>query len=179
MSTQSASVDASVSPVDATSHANSVGVTCSMIQSMSYIEGSLVITQGQPSSPPPSFTQSGDTWTITLNCGRKSSSSVATSFNNQTGGSVHEYAPSGGGGTPGNLNFYFGVRITMLVNNTQIPVDVYFAQGSYGTTNNWWIGGNTVVNKGDALLLVINNNLITQILALSGSHDSVTMTPLS
>jgi hypothetical protein len=35
------------------SHSNSVTVTNSLIKSMSYIQGSPVITEDQPSSPPP------------------------------------------------------------------------------------------------------------------------------
>jgi hypothetical protein len=163
------------------SHSNTVEVTCSLIQSMSYIEGSLVITSGQPSSPPPSFSQSGDDWKITLKCGRKESESVATRFNTTTGGSIHEYAPfiGHGGHSPNKLNFYFGVRITMLSGATQISADLYFAQGSQNLTNYWWIGGNGVVNEGEPLLLLISNNIIEQILTLSGSNDSFTMTPAS
>lgn len=173
MTTQSSSSEAS-------SHDNTVKLTGSMIQAISYIQGSLVITTGQPSSPPPSITQTGADWKITLKCGRKKSKSVATSFIDTTGGSVHEYAPEGGGGgSPDELNFYYGVKVTIMSGSTPVTTTLYLAQGSHGSTNNWWIGGNSIINTGKPLLLVISNNIIEQILSLSGSNDSFKMTPMS
>ncbi len=161
------------------SETNTVKVTGSMIQSINYIQNSLVITSGQPSSPPPSITQTGADWTITLKCGRKKSEPVATSFNATTGGTVHEYAPDIDSDSPEELNFYFGVKVTMLSGGTSATTTLYLGQGSHGGTNNWWIGGNSIVNDGKPLLLIINNNLIVQILSLSGSNDSFKMTPAS
>lgn len=159
-----------------TSHDNNVSVSSSQITAMSYIEGSLVITGGQPSSPPPSFSQSGDSWKITLKAGRKGSSSVADSFNKLTGGQTHEYAPSGGGGgTPDKLNFYFGVTMTFTVGSDKVPVNVYFGQGHFATVNNWWIGSSNVINDGNPDLVVVQNNIVVATFSLSGTHDSFTL----
>jgi len=155
---------------------NSVTLTSSLISNVSYINGSLVITEGEDASPPPTITRSGTTWTITLEADRSGSATVATSFNNATGGENHEYAPDGGGGTPDKLNFYYQVTITFTVDGTAVPVNVYLAQGHYSLTNNWWIGGNTVINIGDPLLLVISNNAIKAALKISGSTSSFNFT---
>lgn len=148
---------------------------------MNYIEDSLVITSGQPSSPPPSFSQSEDEWTITLKCGRNWSQEVADSFDTATGGSIHEYTAASLKSSPYDLNFYFGVRVTILCGNTEFAVNLYFAQGNYLTVNNWWIGGNSIIYENPqkigckAHLLLINNNLIEQVLDVSGSHDTFTI----
>jgi hypothetical protein len=153
---------------------NAVTITSPLIHSINYISGSLVITTGESSSPPPSVLQSGDKWTITLEAGRSGSKPVADSFNTLNGGSIHEYAPDGGGTghTPNELNFYFGVTITFLLDGVQIPTQVYFAQGHYSTTNNWWIGANSVINTGQPMLLLISNNTIQRILNMSGGVSS-------
>jgi hypothetical protein len=164
------------------SHSNEVQITSSLITAMSY-NSFFSITEGQPSTLPPTAVQNGDTWTITIECGRKASGNVATAFDevvlgNDKGGSsaAHEYAPSGGGGTPNELNFCFGMNVTFVANSIQLQTVLYFAQGSYGTTNNWWIGGNTVINEGKPMLVLISGNSIVDVLNISGSVSSFTLT---
>ena len=79
-------------------------------------------------------------------------------FNEVTGGSGH-CAAKGGGSTPGELNFYFGVTLDINTNAGNIPVTLYLGQGHYATTNNWWLGGNTFLQP-PTVLLAISNNLI-------------------
>lgn len=151
---------------------NKVTISGSMITEVEPT-GELHITEGQTYSWPPAVTKnSGGDWEITLVAGRKKSSAVADGFNAATGGSIHEYAPSGGGGSPSELNFYFAVNLTVNIGGTHYKIPVYFAQGHYSLTNNWWIGGNGVVNDGKPLQLVVSDGTIEQILTMSGSHDS-------
>jgi hypothetical protein len=151
---------------------NDVTVTGSMITGMSYIPGSFSITSGESSTPPPTFKQDGTTWTITIGADRKSSSGVANGFNSVCGGANHEYAPSGGGGTPSEMNFYFGVDMTIKTDAGSVQVAVYFGQGNYMLTNNWWIGGNGVINYDKPVLLAISNNQVQMTMALSGGTSS-------
>src|SRR5215212_9315193 len=103
-----------------------------LITSIRYVDQSLVISTGQPSTPPATVTQLGNTFTITMNAGRSKTNQVADLFNSVCGGSSFEYAPSGGGGIPGQLNFFFEVVIEFDVQGTLGSVTAYLAQGSYG-----------------------------------------------
>jgi len=124
------------------SHSNTVTIddkASRTISSISYIAGSLQISSGQPSKVPPSIKVNNNVWEITLEAGRHKTSAVANAFNSLCGGKGKEYAPSGGGGgTPNELNFFFGVTLTFQNGGT---ATIYVGQGSYGATNNWWIGG--------------------------------------
>lgn len=158
---------------------NDFKLTSSQITGISYIEGSFVVTEGQSASPPPKFTQNGATWTINISANRKNSPSVAQSYNSKTGGATHEYTNSSGDKSPEQLNFYFGVNITFLVNGASVVVPVYLGQGHHGSTNNWWFGGNTVINTGDPLLHVISGNRILETLRITGSGAyTMTLTPI-
>jgi hypothetical protein len=155
---------------------NTVTLTSSLIQSITYIENSLVVTEGEDSTPPPKIEQDAAKWKITLAADRKGSGAVANSFNTRVGGSSHEYAPDGGGTgkMPDSLNFFFGVTITWNSGGTRVSTDVYLAQGSFNVTNNWWIGANAVVNVGTPSFVVLNGNVIVQILKMSGGTSSFT-----
>ena len=158
---------------------NTVSLTSPLIAGISYISDSLVITKGEASSQPPRIEQDGPTWKITLSADRKGSGEVADRFNTRVGGPDHEYAPDGGGTgkQPNELNFYFGVTITWNIGGTRVNTDVYLAQGHYSLTNNWWIGSGAVVNIGTPMMLVINNNLVVQILKMSGGASSFNFNP--
>lgn len=159
---------------------NDFNLTSSQLTAMSYVEGSFVITEGESSSPPPTFKKNGSTWTITIGADRKNSSPVADSFNSKTGGSLHEYTNASGDKSPEQLNFYFGVVLTFNVNNVTVPVTVYLGQGHYTANNNWWIGGNPVVNDGSPHLNVISGGQILEVLKITGSGNySMTLTPIS
>lgn len=156
---------------------NDFNLTCSQITAMSYIEGSFDITEGESSSPPPTFEQNANTWNVNIAADRKNSSPVADSFNTMTGGATHEYTNASGDKSPEELNFYFGVVVTFNVNGTPIPVTIYLGQGHYVAHNNWWIGGNTVINTGDPLLQVIDQDEVVATYAITGSGSySMTLT---
>jgi hypothetical protein len=132
---------------------NTVNLTSSLIESVSYVDGSLVITSGEEYKVPPSITQDGPKWII-------------------------ELAPDGGGTgkQPDKLNFYFAVRVTFNIGGNRVQETIYLAQGHFSLTNNWWIGGNHVVNAGQPEYLVMSDNVIRQIFKLSGNTNSFTFT---
>jgi hypothetical protein len=115
------------------------------IKFITYINDSLQISSGQPSKVPPTIRVKNNVWEITLQAGRHKTSAVANSFNSLCGGKEKEYVPSGGdGGTPNELNFFFGIIITFR-NGASQPI--YLAQGSNGTTDTWWIGGSPIFSQ--------------------------------
>jgi hypothetical protein len=159
---------------------NDFKLTSSQITSISYIPGSFVITEGESGSPPPTFTKSGSTWTINIGADRSNSTPVAQSFNTATGGATHEYTNASGDKSPSQLNFYFGVNITFDVGGTSATVPVYLGQGHYATSNNWWIGGNTVFNAGTPVLHVVSGSVILETLKITGDGSyTMTLTPMS
>lgn len=160
---------------------NTVTITSSLIESISYIDNSLVITQGESSSPPPSIVQDASKWIITLQADRSGSENVADTFNTRVGGASHEYAPTGGGTgkMPDKLNFYFGITITFNIGGTRVSTDVYLAQGHYLLTNNWWMGAGALVNIGTPMLLAISNNVVRQVFTLSGGTSDFTLKDVS
>jgi hypothetical protein len=121
--------------------------------------GQWVITPGQPAKPPTASetSQPGDpytSFTIEFDAGRESSSDVATDFVNLCGGADHMFGIGAMDGTPGSLNFYFGVTLTLK--GGLGSVTVYLAQGSE-VENNWWIGGGNI--KSGQLEFISNGNL--------------------
>lgn len=158
---------------------NEVKIACSLIESVSYVTGSLVITPGESSEEPPTIVQDGYQWNITLDADRKASEGVADSFNTLVGGANHEYAPfeGGTGKQPDELNFYFGINVTFNIGGNRIQETIYLAQG-HGTRNNWWIGSNNVVNAGTPTYCVISNNLIQQIFTMSGGISDFSLSPV-
>ena len=145
----------------------------STLVSLSY-SGAYDATSGQSCLPPPTIVQSGNKFTISFLCDRSGSSSVATNFNNACGGASHEYAPSGGGGTPGSLNFYFGLVSVFNTAQGQGTTTIYLGQGNYSLTNNWWIGGAVVESSVPNLDIPIGSDNQKLYLPLSGNHDSFT-----
>jgi hypothetical protein len=157
----------------ASEHSNTVTINGSMIRGISYINDSLIISSGQPSSPPPIISQSGSKWTITMECGRHKTSEVADAFTKVCGSGAHEYAPSGGGGTPDELNFFYEVIFIIDIDGTNYKVNnVCLAQGSYSSTNNWWIGVTNIVNNVKTSLIVAENGIVVGTISVSGTHDS-------
>ncbi len=158
---------------------NEFKLTSADIVSISYLEGSFVITEGQSGSPPPTFVQNGSTWTITIGANRKNSKPVAQSFNQKTGGALHAYTNASGDTQPQELNFYFGIVATFNINGQLVPMTFYIGQGHYTFNNNWWLGGNNVLNKdSNPLFNVISGGNIVQTYDISGSGNySMTLTP--
>ena len=134
--------------------------------------GAYDATSGQSCTPPPTIVQSGNKFTITFLCDRKGSDAVATSFNGSCGGASYEYAASGGGGTPGSLNFYFGLTAVFNTAQGQGTAMLYLGQGNYSLTNNWWIGGSVVQSSVPNLDIPIGSASQKLYLPLSGDHDS-------
>lgn len=118
------------------SHSNKVEIKNSEIESIQYLDDSLVIISGQPSSPPPIISKSGDTWTIDLQCGRKGSSSVASQFTQTCGGVGHVFSPTASDSSPGDLNFYFGIRVGFQLSGETYYVQFYLGQGHRALRNN-------------------------------------------
>jgi hypothetical protein len=89
-------------------------------------------------------TKDGNVWTITLNADRSGTSDVAQSFNTIAGGASHELASSHGswGDSPGGLNFYFGVNLTIGAET----ITAYIGQGNWGASqHNWWFGSSALI----------------------------------
>jgi hypothetical protein len=132
---------------------NVVWMTGAMITNIAYLQGSLMVTQGQLSSPDVETAlaaDSTDMWCITASANRSGSSDVASSFIGKVGGAGHAYCPSSSSTkTPGKLNFYFAVSITVETSSGPVIVTpVYFGQGHTFIHNNWWIGGSAVKYDG-------------------------------
>jgi hypothetical protein len=158
---------------------NTVIIKGSSIKDIRYVDNSLVTTPGQDQTPPASIQPNGREWRITIKVDRKNSTDVADQFNRRTGGQFNEFAPDGGDkGIPNELNFYFAVDIEFAVNNDTATSRIYLGQGHYSETNNWWIGGNTVLNLGRVpTLLVIEGGKVLQRLAISGGVSQFDLAP--
>lgn len=147
------------------------------LSSISYVDNSAHVTQGEKYSVPPTISQSGRVFKITLSADRKGSSDTADSFNSSSGGTAFEYAASGGGGTPDKLNFWFTLTLNFETAQGSAQVSLNIGQGHYATTNNWWIGGAIVVSSKPALNIPIDGTDLTLVLPLSGNHDSFELHP--
>jgi hypothetical protein len=160
---------------------NDFNLICSDVTAMSYLSGSFVITDGESASPPPTFSHDSktSTWTVNIAADRSGSTDVANSFNAKTGGSLHNYTNASGDKSPEKLNFYFGVVATFAVGGQSVPVTFYLGQGHYGTSNNWWLGGNNVLySGGDPLFNVVSGSTILATYKISGSGSyTMTLTP--
>jgi hypothetical protein len=156
------------------SHNNTVTFTASEFASVKYVANSLVISPGQPSSPPASITNRGADWAITMNCGRHKTATVANQWNTATGGANNSYAPNGGANPPPKeLNFYFALDITT---KSGAKTKLYVGQGSYPGTNNWWIGGVDLVAISNKAVLAIGTNSTRETFHIGGTHKSFTFT---
>lgn len=127
------------------------------------VASSLVTTPGQEQSGKVWWvrsTENPDEWTLSVNCGRKKSSSVAQKFVNACGGIGHLFSPEAPGLLIEDLNFYLAVDITFRDSFADSAQRVYFAQGRNGTSNNWWVGGENVNHNGNnAFLFVVYSNV--------------------
>ena len=158
---------------EVSSHSNVVTFNdnSNTITGITYVPNSLVISDGQPSTVPPSIEKNGNTFKITLDAGRHKTTPVADKFNELSGGKQNEYAPEGDSGVPAQLNFFFEIQIAFSSGGLSTFAYVYVGQGSFGSTNNWWIGGKAI-SKVDTpqLVYTLGNKLFT--LPLSGDQDT-------
>ena len=139
---------------------------------MTYVDNSANVTSGQTYSTPPTIQVSGRVFTLTFLANRKNSAAVATAFNAASGGTAFEYAASGGGSTPGEMNFYFSVQISFSTAQGSATALLNIGQGNYSSTNNWWLGGSIVTSSAPSLNVSIGGTDDTLMLPLSGDHDS-------
>ena len=143
------------------------------ITSMTYVANSANVTSGESSSPPPTVQKNGKVFTITFVCDRKKSTPVATAFNNNcNNNSLNAYAASGGGNLPGELNFFFQLELQVTTASGPGTAILNIGQGSYGLTNNWWLGGSIVSSSQPGLNIAVNNGASTLNLPLSGTNSS-------
>lgn len=162
------------------SHSNKIDITCGDIESIQYIVGSLTITDGQPSSPPPGISRSGDTWTIDMACGRKGSKAVADAFVQACGGAGQVCSPSAlSDATPGDLNFFFGIRVGFRLGSDIGYLEFHVGQGHRASRNNWWIGGKCVANGGTAILVVPSSpsDGVMEVYTIEGGVSDLTFSP--
>lgn len=134
---------------------NTVKFTGSCIKNVKFIDGSLYVTGGEPTNPNPTVTNSGDTWSVSVDCEREGSSTTANKYNQQitAGGKYHEFGLLSDVSTflPSKLNLFFQVEITMQHSNGdsfEFKNKVWMGQGHTGLRNNWWIGGMNMINLG-------------------------------
>ncbi len=68
---------------------------------------------------------------------------------------------------------------TFAIDGQNITMVIYLGQGHDGISNNWWLGGNNVLNTGDPLFNVISGSNIRRTFRLSGSgSDEMTLTAI-
>jgi hypothetical protein len=144
---------------------------------VTYIAGSAVVTSGESYDDSAAIGVSGNVWTITFSADRKGSSDVATSFNSASGGTAYEYAASGGGETPDELNFYFTLELAFSTAQGNAIVSLNTGQGHFALSNNWWLGGSIVTSNVPCLTVPITGTTNTLMLPLSGSTSSYTFGP--
>ncbi len=163
------------------SHNNKVTISCASIASIEYIDNSLIITEGQPSSLPLYIHQKGNDWIIEIKCGRKGSTGVSSAFTNQSGGQGHIFSPSCYlDEKPSKLNFSFSVQINFQIGGAFYHAKLNLAQGHTGASNNWWIGGHCMAksNLGVLNLASAVGDKLIETYVISGGTSDFNLTPL-
>jgi hypothetical protein len=162
-------------------HDNEFTLTCSEITSIEYRTNRAYVSTGQPFDVPPEISRKGSEWKIIFKSGRHKTSAVSKSFMAAAGGSKLSVITSASGDkTPEELNFYFGLKISIETRKDGRLDDVlvYLGQGSYASTNNWWFGSNNLVNSnGTALLVATKSGAIVWKALMSMSNNSCTLEP--
>jgi len=141
-----------------TKHANTFTLTCKDITNIQYRLNSAYISEGQEFDEQVDIMPDGlGNWTVTFTAGRQKTTPVATSFIAVAGGSEDMLAVRlAGDKMPKELNFYFGLNITVRLPNGRLLDDIliYLGQGSDEINNNWWLGSINLINlNGRAVLL--------------------------
>lgn len=115
---------------------NALVILSDVIKSASYVGGSLVVTNGQPSEEPVTIDVHDGVMTILVRSGRKKSRPVAEEFINRSKKMLT--TQGGSAGRPEELNFTFSVDVEFA---NQKVSRINFGQGSrMGVRNNWWAG---------------------------------------
>lgn len=162
-----------------TKHDNEFILTSTAITKISFITNSVVASSGQPYDTPPTISDEGNgRWKIIFKCGRHKTGSVAESFKSTVGNTKYAMiTASSGDKTPGELNFYFGLNLSLKLPNGG-PLDtlpIYLGQGSSGSTNNWWLGAKALVNASDAYLLATQSGQVAWRAKVSMSNNSMSL----
>lgn len=77
---------------------------------------------------------------LRFKAGRNKTKEVANEFNRLTGGAKHLITTqTTTNKSPSELNFYIAIKI--IIDNNELD-NIYIAQGSNISGNNWWIGSN-------------------------------------
>jgi len=125
----------------ATEHDNQVFFAVNGLKSFGFQQTGYSITSGQPYGGTTAGVSNGK-GQITVKAGRKASSSVASWFKQQVG-SGQTLVCDTKGTYPNDLNF--AVEGTLTISSTSSETitcdNIIVAQGNFGTTNNWWMGG--------------------------------------
>jgi hypothetical protein len=95
-----------------------------------------------------------------LQAGRHGTNEIANSFVDRCGGRTHVFSPdTPNTDRPAELNFYYGVSVGLRLGARSYSCELYFGQGHYSNTNNWWVGGPNVLRApGGAALLVLTSD---------------------
>lgn len=126
--------------------------------SVSFGDGSFVISKGQPYDDPPvtckldKEKKGVKTWKITAHCGRHKTKPPAETFIRNAGGEDHipQMSRLGGDRLPKELNFTFKLWVSLDIGRKTVKLPFYFGQGSTQSVplviNNWWIGSPELVH---------------------------------
>jgi hypothetical protein len=138
--------DTGPGPVDTSKHDNVVYITdkTNTVTGITYVDNSLVISKGQPSTPPVNVTANGDgQYTLSLDAGRHGTAAVGGDYSKATDGTNHQFCTLTGTNSR-VLNFYYAVKISF---KSGAIVTVYLAQGHYSGHNPWFIGANCITDN--------------------------------
>jgi hypothetical protein len=164
-----------------TKHDNEFTLTCSSITNISYIADSAVVSSGQPYDTPPEIeTKGDDEWKITFKSGRHKTKSVADSFKSIVGNTTYAMiTASSGDKTPDELNFFFGLDLSIKLPNGGAldTLPIYLGQGSNAFHNDWWLGARALVNASDAYLLATQSGQVAWRAKVDMSNSSMSLSP--
>jgi phospholipase C len=151
------------------------------ITGIHYVPGSVRKPEKQKSSGSPSVSKSvgksGNVFTITFECNRKGNKDVADSFKSSSGDAVNRYAAKGGkSGGPGELNFWFSLKLNVATVRGAAQATLNVGQGHHSLTdNNWWLGGSIVDGDEPALLIPLGSGKEEVTLPLRGGVSDYTL----
>ena len=136
--------------------------------------GEWMVSAGQPSNPPPKVTTAhdpgGNGFDVEFDAGRQGTSAVADSFDTLCGGASNEWCGHSFDSSPSELNFYFGLNLSLKSGASTAEVTVYLAQGSH-EVNNWWIGGASISNNPGLLKANIGGEPVTLSIQSFGDNE--------
>jgi len=164
-----------------TKHDNEFTVICSSITNISYIANSAVVSSGQPYDTPPVIQNKGNgEWKIIFKSGRHKTKSVSESFKSIVGNTPFAMiTASSGDKTPEELNFFFGLNLSVKLPNGGAldTLPIYLGQGSNVSHNNWWLGARAFVNASDAYLLATQSGQVAWRAKVDMSNSSMSLSP--